>query len=65
MALLTPSAWTTKYFAEGSRPAEVTVRKWVRTGVVPARKIGGNWYIDEVAWLAENDPLVEMVLKAG
>ena len=65
MSYLTPISWARKYFADDSRPSETTVRKWLREGHVPARKIGGSWFVDEHKWLAANDPLVERVLKAG
>ncbi len=65
MHLITPTAWTEKYFAEGSRPPEATLRRWLRDGVLPSRKIGGSWFIDEQAWLADGDDLVRRVLEAG
>jgi len=65
LRLLTPSAWAAKYFAAGSRPSPATVRRWILSGEVPGRKIGGSWYIDELSWLAGGDALVEHVLKAG
>jgi len=65
MSFLTTSAWKRKYFAEGSEPSEPTVRRWLSLGEIPGRKIGGTWYVDESAFLAANDPLVERVLKAG
>ena len=55
MKLLTPPAWLDKYFAEESRPAEVTALRWLRNGKVDGRKIGGKWFVDEHAWLAAND----------
>lgn len=65
MKLLTASAWAEKFFGEESRPAEITVLRWLRDGKVPGRKVGGKWYIDEHAWLADGDPLVQQVLGAG
>lgn len=65
MRYMTPSAWAEKYFAEESRPPETTLRRWMQKGDVPAKKIGGSWFIDEHEWLAGGDALVERVLKAG
>jgi hypothetical protein len=63
--LLTAKAWADKHFGAESRPAEITVLRWLRDGKVPGRKVGGKWYVDEHAWLAEDDPLVQRVLGAG
>jgi len=60
--LLTASAWAEKYFAEGSRPAEITLARWLRSGKIPGRKVGGTWYVDEHAWQAGDDELVRKVL---
>jgi hypothetical protein len=65
MRLLAASAWRAKYFAEDGRPAEITVLRWLRDGKVPGRKVGGQWFVDEHAWLAEDDELVKRVLEAG
>lgn len=65
MRLMTVPAWLEKYFAEGSRPADLTVQRWLRAGKVPSRKVGGTWYVDEHAWLAGGDELVQRVLDAG
>lgn len=62
MKLILPSSWAAKYFEEGSIPPEVTLARWMRDGKVPARKVGGKWYVDEDAWLAGDDPLVLHVL---
>lgn len=62
--LLKPSEWTARYFAEGSQPAPPTVRKWMRSGAIPAVRIGGSWFVDENAWLAGGDDLVARVLGA-
>lgn len=49
-------------FEPDSRPADITLQRWLREGKLPGRKIGGVWYVDEHAFLAANDPLVERVL---
>lgn len=62
--LIAVPAWREKYFAADSRPAEITAMRWLRDGKVPGRKVGGKWFVDEHAWLAEGDPLVQRVLEA-
>ena len=68
MRLITIEQWRLKHFEENSRPAEITVLRWCRNfqrGLqpgIPSKKVGGTWYIDEAAWLAEGDALVEQVL---
>jgi excisionase family DNA binding protein len=42
MAKLSPKAVAEKY---GKSP--LTIYRWIYRGVIPARKIGGNWFIDE------------------
>lgn len=64
MKLLTPTDFCRKHFGPDSQPPETTLRKWMRDGVLPARKIGGRWYIDEHAFLADGDELVARVLEA-
>lgn len=53
--------WLTRYFGE-PRPAMVTARRWAKVGKIPARKVGGEWFVDEAKWLAQGDHLVERVL---
>lgn len=65
MRLIAPEAFAEKYFADESRPPPVTVRRWMRDGKVPARKIGGTWFVDEHAFLANGNPLVQRILEAG
>lgn len=59
---MTAAAWAEKYFEEGSRPAEITVLRWLRDGKLTGRKVGGKWYVDEHAWQADDDELVKRVL---
>jgi hypothetical protein len=63
MLLMTPQQWVEKYFDKGSRPSEVTLRRWLSEGKVPGRKVGGTWYVDEHAWLADGNELVLRVLE--
>ncbi|OOG61403.1 hypothetical protein B0E46_15600 [Rhodanobacter sp. B04] len=65
MKLMTPRAWAEKTFVEGSAPPETTLRRWMQEGIVPSKKIGGSWFIDDDAWSAEGDDLVQRVLQAG
>lgn len=65
MLLMTPQKWVEKYFDVGSRPSEVSLRRWLNEGKIPGRKVGGSWYVDEHAWLADGDELVLQVLEKG
>lgn len=65
MKLLSVSEWLARYFDESSKPSERTIRRWITSGQVPARKVGGTWYIDEHRWLADDDVLVERVLSGS
>lgn len=62
MKLMPIPQWQAKHFAEGAAPDEMTVRRWLRNGKLPGRKVGGKWYIDEAEWLADGDELVRRVL---
>lgn len=66
MKLMSVDDFFDKYFSNKSRPSEATRRRWLRKGAIAgARKIAGSWFVDEHAWLADGDPLVEHVLQAG
>lgn len=65
MKLMAAQLWVQKYFDEDSRPAEITLMRWLRQGKIPARKVGGSWFVDEHEWLAQGDDLVQKVLDAG
>ena len=62
MKLVDAKTWAERTFDPASMPPEVTLQRWLRTGAVPARKVGGRWYVDEHAWLAGGDELVQRVL---
>ncbi|HQU09662.1 MAG TPA: hypothetical protein PLV25_06855 [Opitutales bacterium] len=58
------SAFARQYFREGSRPSSSTLRRWIMDGVLPGQRVGSHFYVDEAAYLAQNDPLVLKVLRA-
>ncbi len=62
MKLIGIPQWQAKHFTEDSAPDEVTIRRWLRSGKLPGRKVGGTWFIDEAEWLADGDELVRRVL---
>lgn len=65
MLLMTIQAWSKKYFVQGEAPSELTVRRWIQREILPGKKIGGTWYIDEHSWLANGDELILRVLATG
>ena len=65
MHLMTPQLWAEKYFDKASKPSEVTLRRWLTERRIPGRKVGGSWFVDEHAWLADGDELVQRVLNSG
>ena len=46
MRLVRATAWIKATFEEGSRPSKDTVAKWIRSGEIPGRLLGGSAYID-------------------
>lgn len=43
--LITIQGYIEKEFDPAGAPSPVTVRRWCSTGEIPAKKIGGNWFI--------------------
>lgn len=64
MKLMLAQQWAEKYFDEGSRPSEQLLGRWCREERIPSKKVAGQWYVDEHAWLAGGDDLVAQVLAA-
>lgn len=58
VSVMLPQQCVEKYFDEASRPSEVILGRWLNSGKVPDRKIGGSRYVDEHAWLANGAELV-------
>lgn len=61
--LMTLRQYRAVRFARGSEPSMGTLKRWVNAGTLPAKKLGGVWYV-EVKQEAANtgDPLVDRVL---
>ncbi|SDO71024.1 Excisionase-like protein [Halomonas shengliensis] len=61
--LMKPEEWRKARFA-GTPPAMSTIRKWCREGTVPAKRIGGVWYIDlDAEKLMTGNELADQVLE--
>lgn len=65
MRLISIQKWRDRHFEADSAPDEVTVRRLLRDGHLPGRKVGGTWFIDEAEWLADGDDLVRRVLTGA
>lgn len=63
MRLIEYRQFAEKYFAPESRPSDITMQRWLRTGALPGRKIGNTWYVDEHAFVVNGDELVLKVLR--
>ena len=47
MKLMKARRWAEREFAEGSEPDIKTIRKWVESGEIAGKIIGGNVYVYE------------------
>lgn len=65
MALKELSAWVNSRFEE-PRPSKRTAQHWCVTGEIPAKKIGGKWFVDtSLEKLETGNELVDQVLRAS
>lgn len=61
--LMLLSDWSKARFLKP--PARKTMLGWCENGHVPAKKIGGQWYIEAERELTETgDPLVDEILRS-
>lgn len=62
--LMDPDQWRRARFA-GTPPGMTTVQRWCRDGAIPAKKIGGNWYIYlDAERIQTGNELADDVLKS-
>lgn len=62
MSFVSPQEFI-KQFSPDSAPSEHTVRRWIDQRTIPGRKIGGRYFVDEDAFFARGNPIVEKVLR--
>jgi hypothetical protein len=63
--LMALAEWSQSRFV-GTPPAETTVKRWCRDGVIPAKRIGGKWFVMVAEELrTTGDNLVDSVLKSS
>lgn len=65
--MITPQEWIEKRFPNAKKkPHPSSVRRWIENGDLPGKKIGGRYYVDEVAEaVSTGDELADRVLRAG
>lgn len=45
--LVTPTEWLDRRFGESKhRPHPSSVRRWLDSGELPGKKIGGRWFVE-------------------
>lgn len=63
MRLIDVHEFLDTYYSQRSRPSARTVRTWCEKRQLPARHIGGKWFIDQEAFEADEDQeLIDKVL---
>ena len=61
--LISIEGYINKEFDPDGAPSPITVRRWCNKGEIPARKIGGQWYIERNDQIqTTGNPLVDKVL---
>lgn len=55
--------WGAETFVGDGAPFRPTLKRWAASGQIPARMIGGRWFVDLDAWEASTgDDLADAVL---
>lgn len=60
---LPPERFKQIYFGDSKSPSMPTIRRWLATGILPGRKVGGLLFVDVAAFEAMGNPLVEKILR--
>jgi hypothetical protein len=62
--LMTLKQYRAVRFARGSEPSMATLKRWVNAGTLPAKMIGGRWYVEVNREAANSgNALVDKVLN--
>ena len=62
MRLISIKLYRQRNFAPGSAPHENTIRRWIRERLLPGRRLGSKYYVDENASAPTVDALVARVM---
>ena len=63
MSYVSPEEFKQRYFGESKHPSMPTLRRLLDLGKLKGRKLGGLWFVDLIAFEADNNSLVEKVLR--
>ena len=63
MPLLSIATFRDRYFEKDSQPCENTVRNWIANDVIPGRKIGHRYFVDEDRFMANGNPHLAKILS--
>lgn len=63
MSLITLQQYISRTFSPGSEPHQHTVRRWINRKIIPGKRFGTRYYVDEIAVAANGNPIVEKVLR--
>jgi len=63
--LMLVSEFRKKRFTGKSKPCERTIKRWIKEGTIPGKKIGGRYYVDvtEEAKQITGDPKTDRRLR--
>jgi len=66
-SLVSPREWIAMRFTRAQKkPHPSSVRRWVESGDLPGKKIGGRWYVDiDAEAISTGNELADKVLRAG
>ena len=65
MKLITIDEYKRRQFTEQSAPHDSTIRRWIASGQLSGRIIGGTYYVCEHELKSSGNELVDKVLRVG
>jgi len=63
--LMLPSQFAKQYFSSDSQPSQTTLRKWLKEGHLPGKRVGKKFYVDVSKWNSDDNPYLERILNDG